>query len=342
MEEKPHENKKLFAVGIVAAALVALAIITIVVVGFMNGGGTKPMAPDETGALFYDSLGNAAKQQQLRVAMHRATYANKADAEAHQNIGTEASSVAEVDIATTKSRSVFATNATDAPNFTTGRCMDGTTYSDDYTINKIARPTTLADAAEALKTNQRLYKSSVPIFNPCPQLGIMPEASIDLASFRFSDGVFPVTITDSQAQNWKEQVKEADLFTLKDEGVVERDGKQLKKISFTPKDEKGTNSKLYAIFNQTAEIDKIKTEQPKAIYQYEFISINPANTGGIGGYYLIDEKAKLPVYSELYGTNTDRETGKSSARFNIARTKQTYAFGKPLSLTYESPLEILH
>jgi hypothetical protein len=343
MEEKPYERKKLLAVGVVAAVVAALIIVVVVVLAVMSGGGTKPTGTttddDVTKTLFYDALGSAAGQPQIRVAMYRATYASKKDADVQSNIGTQASSVAELDLGTAKSRSVYATNVTKPSEFTVGRCMDGATY--DFNSTATPRPASLAAAAEELKTNQHLYRSSVPIFNPCPQIGIMAEASVDLASFRLSDGVMPVTLTKERADNWKKQIKEADLFTLKDEGMVERDGHKLKKISFTPKNPDETNGKLYNVYRSAAEVDKIIADQPKAIYQYEFLSINPGNTGGIGGYYLIDDAAKLPVYSELYGTNKDRDSGQSSSRFNLARTKQAYTFEKPLSLTMESPLEIL-
>jgi len=42
-------------------------------------------------------------------------------------------------------------------------------------------------------------------------------------------------------------------------------------------------------------------ELPAAEVAYEFQSINPLNSGGVGGYYLIDEKRNLPVYCELQG-----------------------------------------
>jgi hypothetical protein len=343
MQEKPYERKKLLAVGIVAAVLVVLGILAVVIIGLLNGAGTKPTTEttsDSATTLFYDTLGNAAKQQQLRVAMYRATFANKADADNSKNTGTQASSVAEVDIQAGKARSVFTTNASSAPNFAIGRCVDGTHYTGDYTATNVARPTTLQAAADDLNNNRHLYKSNVPIFDPCPELGIIKDVSVDLASFRYSDGVFPVTLTDVQADAWKKKVQEASLFTVKDEGMVERGGKQLKKISFTPKNNDGVNSKLYTIYN-TAEIAKIQTEHPNAAFRYSFISINPDNTGSVGGYYLIDERTKLPVYSELYGTNADKESQKPASRFNIARTKQTYQFGAPLSMTVSTPLEIL-
>lgn len=340
---EPHERKKLLAVGLISLVIVALAVGAIIMVATMGSKTTPPAAnqvsTEET--LFYDALGNGAKQQQLRVAMYRATYANKADADAAKNIGTELSSVAEVDTAAGKMRSVFATNNTDAPNFNMGRCMDGTTYIDTFNTHSNLPPTSLAPAAEMLKTNQNIAKATEAIvFTPCPQLGLMPSAVPDLAQFRFSDGVFPVTLNDSQAENWKNKVKEAKLFTFKDEGMVEHDGKQLRKVSFTPKDETTVNDTLNSIFMETAEISKIKAENPKALVDYEFISVGPRNTGSVGGFYLIDEAKKLPVYSELYSTNPDRQLGEGAAASNIARTKQTYQFGMPLALTLEAPLEI--
>ena len=346
MQEKPNEQKKLLAVGVIVAVIAVMIIIAVIVMGLISGGGTQKTdtkQSDAASTLFYDALGNAAKQQQLRIAMYRATYATKADADSNQNIGTQNSSVAEVDTKAGKMRSAYATNAVNTPQYTLGRCMDGVTYNDDYGLRHIERPTTLDAAAKVLQTNERLFKVTQALtFIPCPGLGILPGAVPDLASFRFSDGVMPVTLTDAQADNWKKKVAAANLFTFKDEGNVAREGKDLKKISFEPKDQTTANKDLYDIFEETAEIAKIKAEHPEAAYQYEFIAVNPSNTGSVGGYYLIDESTKLPVYSELYGTNKERGAGESSSvsQFNIARTKQTYAFGAPLSLTYETPLEI--
>lgn len=343
---EPYERKKLLAVGLVSLAIVGVAVAIIVAVAMMgakttpSNNETKP-TPEKT--LFYETLGNAAKQQQLRVAMYRATFANKADADASKNVGTELSSVAEMDTASGKMRSVYANNITNAPKFDTGRCMDGTTYIDTYQAKHIAEPVTLTEAANALKSNLYLAKVTEALqFIPCPRLGLMPGVVPDLASFRFSDGIFPVTLTDAQAENWKNKVMEADLFTFKDEGMVERDGKQLKKISFTSKDETTVNNTLNSIFTETAEVQKIKAENSKALVDYEFISIGPRNTGSAGGFYLIDDAKKLPVYSELYSTNPDKVTGsESSSGANLSRTKQTYSFGVPLALTLESPLEIV-
>lgn len=342
---EPFERKKLVAVGLISLVIIAAAIGLIAMV--VNMGSKTPSLEKsaESSAvetLFYDTISNAAKQQQLRIAMYRATYANKADAEGGKNIGTELSSVAELDTTAGKMRSVFATNNTDSPNFNIGRCMDGTSYINTFNSQNKA-PTSLDTAAEMLKTSKNIARVTENlVFIPCPKLGLMPSGLSDVAKFRFSDGVFPVTLTNAQAENWKNKVKEAKLFSFKDEGMVERDGKQLKKISFTPKDETTVNDSLYSIFKEAAEINKIKSENPKAEVDYEYISVGPINSGSVGGFYLIDEATKLPVYSELYSTNPDKELGPEGRNgSNIARTKQTYQFGKPVALTLEAPLELL-
>ena len=341
---QPYERKKLFAVALISAVILGVAVAAIVMIAMM---GKKP-ATEETKtsvaeSLFYDALGNAAKQSQYRIAMYRATYANKADADAAKNVGTETSSVAEVDNPIGKSRSVYATNVADAPKFHMGRCLDGAVYGDNFRTGVNPHTTTLTETAELLRTNKQLYKmTETASLSVCPKLGVSQLGVLDLASYRYSDGVFPVTLTDTQAENWKNKVKEAKLFSFKDEGMVERDGKQLRKVSFTPKDETTVNNILNDIFMETAEIAKIKAEQPKAEVDFEFISIGTRNTGSVGGFYLIDEATKLPAYSELYSTNPDRTLNREDAsEANIARTKQTYIFGKPLSLTMDSPLEIV-
>jgi hypothetical protein len=303
---------------------------------------------DEAKTLFYDTLRNAARQQKIRVSMYRETFDTKKHADAGENPGTVMSSVAEVDTAEKAYRSVFATNEIFNPGFSVGRCNDGTTYNDYYSeghpTNKAPRATTLYDAAGpshlGLLPTGHLYKVTERLqFISCPYLGLLP-SSPPIAVSRLSDGVMPVTLTDAQAKSWAEAAMKADLFAIKDEGQADYKGKKLKKISFSPR-KADVNDQLYEIFYEAAEIDKIKREVPDAQWQYEYLSMNFQNTGGVGGYYLIDDASRLPVYSELYSTNPDKQSSKPGdpASKNIARTKQTYGFPSKLTMTLEAPLE---
>jgi len=59
----------------------------------------------------------------------------------------------------------------------------------------------------------------------------------------------------------------------------------------------------------------------------------------VGGFYLIDEKTNLPVYSELYGTNPDRASDVRPTAKAITRSKQNYSFPAELTITLDTPLE---
>jgi hypothetical protein len=310
-----------------------------------NGNNTAPQNNSSATTMFYSMLGNAAKQQKLRVAMYRETYANKADADAKHNIGVQTSSVSEVDTAAGKFRSVFVSSELQGTGkFNIGRCLDGITYQDDYTAHHLSFPSTLTEASTQLKLlpEGHLYQVTEPlVFITCPHLGILP-SSEHIAFSRLSDGVFPVTLSDSEAAAWRQKVQAANLFTVTDEGTVTHDGKKLKKLSFTPKQIDGVNQQLYQIFADAGEITKIKSEHPTAEVDYEFLSINPFNSGSVGGFYLVDPQTNLPVYSELYGTNPDKQLGSSpSASKNIARTKQSYSYPDQLTIDINTPLEYL-
>jgi hypothetical protein len=337
MNQKSRQSTRrswLLIGGVVGVILASL------IVWFVMQRSPSPATHLQTGSdLFYKMLVKASQQSRFGISMYRTTYATKTDADARHNKGSELSSVSELDTASREYRSVFAHNLFDKPKFDIGRCIKNDTYNDNYQ-NAAERPDTLTAANEALKT--RVYKvTQALVFIPCPYLGIIPQGSADLAVARLSDGVFPVTLSPQQAKNWGAQVSKAQLFEVKDEGAQTYNGKQVRKLSFTPKGDK-VNQRLYDAFYQAAEIDTVKHDHPDAPWQFAFITLNPRNTGSVGGYYLIDEQTELPVYSELYGTNPDRqpESNESAGR-NIARTKQRYYYPNVLTITTQTPLEIL-
>lgn len=348
-EQQPPSRRTLY---IVLATIGAVVVIVLLILIFMMQ--KSPQSAEKNAAAgaetkFYGALANAAKQQKLRVGMYRETFANKADADSRQNVGTIASSLSEIDTEAAKYRSVFAYNFLQNDNsFSVGRCLDGTSYNDYYQppATRTDRAKTLDDAASRLQLMPQgnLFKVTEALtYISCPHIGLLP-ASPPLPVARLSDGVMPVTLSDSQAAAWQKKLIEANLFTVKDEGVVDRNGQKLHKFSFAPSgDQFATNKQLYDIFYQTGEVQKIKSEHPTAEVDYEFQSINPINSGGIGGYYLIDMDKNLPVYSELYGTNPDKKVDESgAAKRNIAHTKQTYSYPDQPTIDLNTPLEFLN
>jgi hypothetical protein len=339
-----------------AAVVVGLVVLSGGAAGCGASGGIGAPSPAEHSSpgveeSFYATLANAAHQQRIRVAMYRETFATDADATARKDAGTISSSVSEVNTETGQFRSVFATNILRDDGFSLGRCHDKTTYVDDYSVSK-ARPQTVAQAASRLKISPQgdLYRVGNNFtFTSCPHVGLMPGAA-NIAMSRLSDGLMPVTLTEPQAQNWARQLRAAELFTVTDEGTVDRDGVALHKYSFAPKNnDYAVNRKLFTIFHTTGEIERLQREYPNAELAYEFLSINPINSGGVGGFYLFDDARHLPVYSELYGTNPDKPKGQDpkaapgrAAFHNIARTKQTYAYPTAMTVELDTPLEFLN
>lgn len=344
---EPSNGKKmgkwLIPVVIIVVAL-AVALSFFALRGNKGGDDKNGAAGDpKIVAGFYDALAKGAMQKDIRVAQYRTTYATKADLEAKNDPGFIQSSIGE--LVNDKYRGVYAQRLYDKTEFSMERCIDGTSYWDGLGTafgSQRAAPKNLTEANEYLK---QMYKVTEAVqFTVCPYVGVMPGGTIDLAPARMSDGFMPVTLTEAQAQNWKNKLQAANLFTIKDEGIVARNGKQLRKFSFEPSGDAMTvNQRLYDIFYETAEIEKIMREHPKAEWKYEFISINTANNGGIRGYYLVDEELGLPVYSELKGIGEDKEKDPSKPvrKANLGYNKQTYAYPTAPTIELTTPLEIL-
>lgn len=330
-------------------AAIIVAVLAIGLVFFALPGNKKEDAKTANSndpavaANFYDILAKGASQQNIRVAQYRTTYATKADLEAKTDPGYIQSSIGE--LVNNKYRGVYAQRPYDKTEFNMERCIDGASYWDGLGVAGGAQrtaPKTLAESNEYLKQMYRVTEATS--FTVCPYVGIMPGGIIDLAPARMSDGLMPVTLTETQAANWKNKLQAANLFAIKDEGMVTQNGKQLRKYSFEPRGDASTlNEQLYDIFFETAEIEKITREHPKAEWKYEFISINTANGGGIKGYYLVDEQLGLPVYSELKGVGDDKEkdSSKPVRKANLGYNKQTYAYPTASTIELTTPLEIL-
>jgi hypothetical protein len=331
-------------IGVILIVLIAVAAI---LSPFLLGGSKKA---DDTGTKsgdtraatrLFDALSKGASQQNIRVAQLRKTYATRADLQKDTDPGFIQSSVAE--LIDQKFRALYAQRTYDADTFRMQRCMDRTSYIDGLGAAGLSRipPKTLTEANEYLKQMYQITQNLT--FIVCPHAGVMPGGSIDLAPARLSDGLMPVTFSRMQANSWKNKLLEANLFNVKDAGVLTRDGKQVRKLSFTPANDRAdSNKRLYDIFYQAGEIEKIKREQPKAEWQFEFISINPAASGSIQGYYLIDESTGLPVYSELQGLGQDRDKSQPSSRGALGYNRQAYSYPRAPTIDLTTPLEFLN
>lgn len=334
---------------IIAAVIVAVVALCALFLWLLLGQAAQKIQPptsaNAAAEKFYTMLAKAASQPRIHLGMYRETFANKADADNRKNPGFILSSVSELDTTQSLYRSVWSNNQSEPPAFAFGRCMDGKTYWSYYgSENPGTPPTNLKDVPSQFKLapEGHLHIFDQPLnFITCKYLGMNPPGISDnLANSRLSDGVYPVGLNAEEAQTWKQKVSEADPFTVKDEGTVQKNGQTLRKLSFSPKDEETVNRKLYDIFYQAANIESIK-QDPNKLWHFLFVTINPEKTGSVGGFYLVDEKTNLPVYSELYGTNPDKASDVEPSVKSIARTRQNYSFPPELTITLDTPLEFL-
>jgi hypothetical protein len=343
-QQTPKRTNWLLLGGI-GAGLVVIVLVAAVAVVLMRpnraappvaqssshlGNQASAQASVQAEELFYQSIQNASHQPVFHIGMIRSHYRDKAGADAGKEPAALWSSVSELDTTKADYRNVYAYRLPDAKTFFIGRCLTGRDLR-DFTPNA-SRPATLPAAAVALNS---LQEATQKLPNAaCPLLGVNPSGTVELATARLNDGVFPVGFATEEAARWTSAVKAYKLFTVKDEGMVTKDGRRLRKVSFAPRDGvTDANRQLYRAFTQIA---GSVTKQSA----YSLITIGLNNAGGISGYYLVDESTKLPVYSELANTLSEAEfsSGSAAGAFNVVRTRQNYSYGR-LTLDERTPLD---
>lgn len=295
--------------------------------------------PNRAETAFYTMLGNAAHQQRLRVTMYHATYASRADAKAGRNPSTVHATISEIDTISKDYRNVYAFTFKDSEIYEVGRCIGQRDFR-NFSDSAAEKPRSLEAAVQKLSS---LQEAAVVLpNNPCTHVGIASIAlgQPTLAAARLSDGIMPVTISEAQAKKWKTALQQADLFAVKDDGMVTKDGRRLHKYSFISRAKRqDANSQLYKLFYEHAEIKKLQQASPRAEWVYEFINLGHVQSGTLGGYYLVDDTKQLPVYSELALTPTvDKEDANKAG---LVRSKQKYAYPEKLTIDPATPLEIL-
>lgn len=327
-QPKPSNTRIIIIAAIVGVAVLGIAAFLLFKPSIPQNSDSNSDPKAET--LFYETLKNAAAQKIFRVGMYRGYYASEEHANAN-NLQTEWSTVSELDTAKRDYRNLYIYKLPGSDKYTVGRCLTGQDLQPFLTPNA-DMPTTMEGAVALLGKLQAAEEH--PPTTTCSLLGVQPVGAIELAAARLNDGVFPVGFTEAEATTWTDAVKSQNLFAIKDEGTVTKDGKTLRKISFAPKkDATNVNKKLYDAFANIA--SEGKGEVPIQA-KFSFISISYSNEGGIKGYYLIDESTKLPVYSELSNTDVTPSDGQSLRAFNVVRTKQNYSYGGPLTLNASS------
>jgi hypothetical protein len=335
LSETPQQNmaapqptlppKKFRALPFIIIGVVVLAIVLAAAFMWLKPAGSPSHGSQNSAQaeqLFYDTIQNASKQPVLKFGSYRGYFANENDAN-QGKLAAVWTSTSELDTTKSDYRNVYIYRFSDTDKFTVGRCL-GDQDLRPFTARKADLPTTMDGAVEMLGKLQSAKADSGA--SPCPHYGVYPFGVRDLAPARLSDGVFPVGFDEKDSAKWVQDIKAKQLFDIKDEGTVNKDGKTLRKVSIVPKAAaKDVNKQLFAAFQAIAGEINLSNA-------YAFMTLGYSNEGGVKGYYLIDESAKLPVYSELSSTDISPSDGAALSAFNVVRSKQNYSYGGPLTL----------
>lgn len=273
----PPKRKKLW-LWIAIGVLVLAAAIVGIVIAVSNS--NKLPAKD----LFYTMVETAAQKTKVHYAQERSTPKKP------ELPPIQVKSLAEFDFNSKEYSTVFVSEAITAQ---AARCVKGKEYK-----SPVSFPDNLAEAETAIKGD---WLESRYLLGTCKYQSTRYQGN-------FTDGILPVGLTAQQAKNMVSALKMADATVITDEGSVTYKDKKGRKISFELGQEKtGKPYKADTFFyafrdGTTGKVggNDIKVPDISNYFSSLLSGISPAP--GVKGFYVIDEKTNLPIYSEITTT----------------------------------------
>lgn len=316
-ERKPSK-KKWFIIGGIVFLLVAWQV-TANLLGSSSSN-------NKSAAVFYEALQNASQKTKVHFAQHQQRYENEAALTSKGKPIDELKLLTERDVASGEYSTLFAGESSFGG--TAERCVKGKEYrpSDRNTD-------TLQAAMEALKGPAAPYEylpTQSATFSPCNFNRVGHKG-------KFSDGVLPIGLTASQSTSWINYYKMREPMKITDDGQATVGKFSGRKFSFVVGEKATgkpytTDAFFYAYRDgDTGKPFGLGIPLEKITNNFERLFENPS---GITGFYLIDEKTKLPVYSEMT-TTSDGATGD----FKPYVSKQHYSFPETLTIDEKTQLE---
>lgn len=281
----------------------------------VSGGGIGGSGAGQT---FYDMVETAAQKSKVHYAYESEQPAGK-DADA-----VFVRSLAEYDAATKEYDTAYISENISAR---AERCVKGKEYMS--LVNK--NPDTLAEAEAAMRGEWKESTNRYPL-GVCDYKKTRYQGS-------FTDGILPVGLTAAQAKSMVDALKGKDAIAFKDEGSATYDGKKGKKISFEISKEKTGKSNRANIFfyafrdGATGETGSNVTDINGMRNNFETRYHATTPEPELKGYYIIDEKTKLPIYSELTTT--------AGGIPNFRPTTQLSVYGFPDALTMDHTTQLV-
>jgi len=320
---RPPEKKGL---SILVKIFIASGILALLFFGGLFGltlyFDKTPSTTTPAAKLFYSMLFNTAQKTQVHFAHYDVSYQSQADKDAGK-IDLLVESLSEFNTKTKQYSTAFVSGDPDFPG--NGRCVNGQEY-------KIGRYLFDSFAAAEQALNQSGAKPTPPSqydkYGPCVYTS-------GLRHGKLSDGVIPIGFSNAQATSWLNYLKSTGLFDLKDEGRATYNGQAGRKISFTLGKHGPTQLTTDYLFyaqrdGTTGKIGGINMD----FTLFDRI-LDPANGTNLKGFYIIDEKNNLPIYSEMEAVAVPGD------KFLPLSTKQHYSFPDKLTMDANTPIEDL-
>ncbi|HSX07570.1 MAG TPA: hypothetical protein VLG11_01625 [Candidatus Saccharimonadales bacterium] len=316
----PHGSGRKKLLIVVVAVLVVLFGLSLVLGKLL----TPKTADTKSSAakLFYATLSKTAQQTTVHLAHYSTEYQNQAAKDKHDPGNTTIdNSVAEFDLKSKTYSSLYVGGDGVIP--LQGRCIKNVEYVQD--VDKGIDLTSIAQAEQDLK-NPSHPASDAEKFDskdgPCSY-------NSPFRHGKLTDGIIPMGFSPTQTKNWLDSIQLNNMFALKDEGSASYNGQSGRKISFTLNhttdflfyaQRDGTSNKVGANNTDSTLFDRL---------------LDPGAGTNMSGYYIIDEKTDLPIYSEFH----DEAVPGQESQFIPYDSKQHYSYPTTLSMDKNTQLE---
>lgn len=308
--------------------LIVVAVVLVVLLGlsFVLGKLLTPKTTDTKSSaakLFYAMMSNTAQQTTVHMAHYSTEYQNQAAKDKHDPSNTTIdNSVAELDLKSKTYSSMFVTGDGVIP--IQGRCIKNVEYAQN--VDKGIDLTSIAQAEQDLNKNPSHPATAAEKYSgkdgPCSY-------SSPFRYGKLTDGIIPLGFSATQTKNWLDYLQQSNMFALKDEGTAAYNGQSGRKISFTLNhttdylfyaQRDGTSTKVGANNTDETLFDRL---------------LDPGAGSNLSGYYIIDEKTDLPIYSEFH----DEAVPGQESQFTPYDSKQHYSYPTSLSMDQNTQLE---
>ncbi|HEX6258885.1 MAG TPA: hypothetical protein VFZ48_05395 [Candidatus Saccharimonadales bacterium] len=277
---------------IILVCVLVLPLIIIPLVMWVMSSFSSP-----TATLFYDMLATTGQKNMVRLHAYEASYESEADLGKKPYL--ESLALTEYDYKTKAFTNVSIYQSRLSAG--AGKCIKGEefrTKTSSLDIDTFDQALAAVNDTEPAGEYARFYTNCDRKRNQRAKI---------------TDGIIPVGASKQQLDDMIADMKQNAYVTLKDEGEAEFHGKKGRKISVSvglTESTKGYESNAFYFSFRDGTTGKVGGNGVNTDIvedQFDTVYIQRSPSGALKGFYIIDEKTKLPIYSEFSTVNNGKE-----------------------------------